>query len=68
KEKSYIPFVFTPSQIETFLISIQQSIRKSYRDVFVTDVGVYTSIIIVVGRIIFSWLHTAHSTNKQLLI
>lgn len=48
-EKSYIPFVFSPEQIEAFLKTIQRNIRKTKSYLFLTDLAVYNAILMMTG-------------------
>jgi len=43
-ENHYIPFVFSPEQVDSMLASIQNQIRKNYESFFLRDLAVYISL------------------------
>lgn len=46
-EKAYIPFVFSPSQVDALLSAIEAKIRRCKPRRFVSDLAVYTAIFIM---------------------
>jgi len=46
-DNSYMPFMFSQPQVDRFLTSIQNDIRKTDGNVFLKDLAVYTSLMLM---------------------